>query len=112
MGSIPQTTGVYLIHLDTPLSHAKHYIGWASNIRNRLTHHRAGQGARMLQVCVERGITFNVVRVWPHAARAWERKLKNRKNAKILCPICNPCSFDHYPVAAGTTRKSGDECPF
>jgi hypothetical protein len=36
---------------------------------------------------VARGIGFQIVRTWP-GSRSFERKLKNRKNARKLCPIC------------------------
>lgn len=80
---------VYLIHLDTPMGHARHYIGWAVQTDNRLYHHRNGTGARMLAVAAERGITFDIVRRWP-GTRTLERYLKNRHNAGQLCPVCNP----------------------
>lgn len=47
---------VYLLHLDTPLSHAKHYMGSCDDLDARLERHRTGSGARMLAVCIERGI--------------------------------------------------------
>lgn len=101
--------GVYLIHLDTPLAHAQHYIGFAFDIHQRVQAHSKGQGARMLQVCVERGITFRLARTWQGMGRTWERRLKNRRNARILCPVCNPTA-ENYP----TQRRPKDAipCPF
>jgi len=79
---------IYLLHLDTPLRHAKHYVGLADDLAARLERHASGQGARMLAVCVERGITWQLVRTW-EGGRKFERQLKNRKDAPRLCPICN-----------------------
>lgn len=83
---------VYLIHFERPLAHAKHYIGWTGSRspRNRLDMHRAGIGARLLQVLNELGIRYHVVRVWRNQGKAFERQLKNRKESPCLCPICNP----------------------
>lgn len=86
---------VYLIHFASPISPgrhtAQHYIGYAEDWRARLEEHRAGQGARLTQVAVERGIQFDVVCVWP-AARDFERYLKRRKSAPRFCPRCGGLS--------------------
>lgn len=79
----------YLLHLDKPLRHAKHYMGVCEDLDARLSRHAKGAGARMLAVCIERGITWKLARTWP-GDRVFERKLKNRKDAPKLCPICNP----------------------
>ena len=79
---------VYLIHLATPIAdHAQHYIGWAKHLSARIAHHKAGTGARLLQVAVELHIDFDVVATW-EGDRHFERKLKNRKKARMLCPVC------------------------
>jgi hypothetical protein len=41
-----------------------------------------------MEVAKERGIGFRVARVWHKRTRSFERKLKNRKNAAQLCPVC------------------------
>lgn len=79
---------VYLIHLGEPMAHARHYIGWARSVAARLAHHRRGTGAGFLAVAAERGIEFDVVRTWQNADKIFERHLKNRKNARRLCPVC------------------------
>ena len=80
---------VYLIHFDTPLGHAKHYIGTAKNTDSRFFAHRQGKGARILQVCNELRIGYQMVRFWI-GGRKLERKLKKGKNSPLLCPVCNP----------------------
>jgi predicted GIY-YIG superfamily endonuclease len=35
---------VYLLHLDTPLRHARHYVGLADDLPARLERHASGQG--------------------------------------------------------------------
>lgn len=86
---------VYLIHLDQSIAHARHYLGYTSLecVQDRLARHKAGNGARLLQVANERGITYSIVRTWEFAtwqeARKFERKLKLQKHAPRLCPVCN-----------------------
>jgi predicted GIY-YIG superfamily endonuclease len=86
---------IYLLHLDTPLRHARHYVGFANDdLDARLERHAAGNGARMLAVCRERGITWTLARTWT-GDRRFERALKRRKNAPLLCPVCNPQAMRH-----------------
>lgn len=83
---------VYLIHFDQPLAHARHYIGWTvrESPLQRLRHHRRSHGARLLAVLNHLGIGYHVVRTWKRVDRAFERRLKNRKDATSLCPCCRP----------------------
>ena len=80
---------VYLLHLQSPLSnHARHYIGYAHDVQARFEHHKNGSGARMLRVCNERGINYEIVRIWKNGDKVFERKLKNCKNSSRFCPVC------------------------
>lgn len=79
---------VYLIHMDSKIHHAQHYIGWSKHLKKRIAHHRKGTGAKLLAAAVERGINFDVARTWKNADGHFERKLKNRKKARLLCPTC------------------------
>lgn len=93
---------VYLIHFSQPISErhtCQHYLGAAVNPYTRLTQHQEGTGARLTQVANERGIAYRIVRVWhvPGQARELERKLKNRKNAPGLCPVC-AAKRKHYQL--------------
>lgn len=80
---------VYLLHFAEPYKHAKHYMGFTEDLDARLDHHRAGTGSRLMEVITKAGIGFEVARTWP-GDRKLERKLKNRKDAPKLCPVCNP----------------------
>ncbi len=82
-----RTVTVYLLHFSRPLAHAKHYLGSAKNLDERLAEHLRGQGARLTQVVVELGITFECVRTWK-GGRKEERQFKNWKKATTLCPLC------------------------
>lgn len=44
--------------------------------------------ARFLQVAVERGIGFHLVRAW-RGTRADERRLKRNGHAADMCPVCS-----------------------
>lgn len=83
---------IYLLHFDTPLAHARHYVGFSENghtLPARIEHHRRGtSGARIMEVLNERNIGFQVAAVW-EGDRTLERKLHKRGKSHI-CPLCNP----------------------
>lgn len=79
---------VYLIHLSEKMSHSQHYIGWANDVQGRLYHHRHNRGSRFLAAANQKGISYEIVRQWP-GDKNFERQLKNRKKARLLCPICS-----------------------
>lgn len=83
------TGTVYLIHFDQALAHAMHYLGYTKNLEERLQLHRAGRGARLMEVITQKGIPWKVVRTWP-GGRDLERRLKQRGGHARICPICNP----------------------
>jgi predicted GIY-YIG superfamily endonuclease len=79
---------VYLLHFSRPHHHARHYMGWTENLPARLKRHRAGNGARLIEVIIQNGNSFDLARIWTNADRAQERRLKNGHNSPLLCPIC------------------------
>jgi predicted GIY-YIG superfamily endonuclease len=80
---------VYLLHLHGKIAgHAGHYIGFSTNLEQRIQDHENGRGARLMEVAKERGIGFRIARLWRGQTRSFERCLKNRKNAPQLCPVC------------------------
>ncbi|MFB7722301.1 hypothetical protein [Nocardia sp. NPDC056100] len=78
---------VYLLHFDRPYRHARHYTGWTSDLDNRLAEHRAGRGARLLEVLRDNGISWQLARTW-EGTRARERQLKREGGASRRCPKC------------------------
>jgi hypothetical protein len=87
---------VYLIHFDrlyvpypgAPLRDcAGHYCGWTTHLAARLARHAAGDGARLLAVVHQAGITWQLARVWP-GPRERERQLKRQGGASRRCPLC------------------------
>lgn len=79
---------VYLLHFERNYKHAAHYLGFAENLENRIKEHAAGHGARLTQVIRDAGIGFELVRTWDAQTRTFERALKNRRDARALCPNC------------------------
>jgi hypothetical protein len=89
---------LYLIHLDPPYQHARHYLGYVKvsprftvdeSIATRLDYHRRGAGSRLLRAASRAGAVLKVVRVWPEGTQTDERRLKGHSSTR-LCPICNP----------------------
>jgi predicted GIY-YIG superfamily endonuclease len=93
----PAPGTVYLIHLDVPYKHARHYTGWTADLDARLQAHRDGRGARLMEVINDAEISWRLARTWP-GGRERERAIKNRHEAPRLCPFCSP---DPYPVSTG-----------
>lgn len=85
----------YLLHFFDPQTgqsakygRSGHYLGSSLDIAARLARHRAGNGARLIEVITDAGLSFIVVRTWV-GGKVKERQLKSRKNApRELCPIC------------------------
>jgi len=78
---------IYLLHFDKPYLHARHFVGFSTDLESRLDAHARGQSARLLQVIIEAGHTFQFARTW-QGTRKTERTIKNQKNAPRLCPLC------------------------
>ena len=95
---------IYLIHLTTPLGkadpdrkvrgrkprtkpyepHARHYLGWASDLEARIEQHRQGYrnghdgSSRFMLAVKAEGIEWEVVRTWENQTviREFQRSLK------------------------------------
>ena len=83
---------VYLLHYVRGLHRAQHYLGYLGlrdNHYQRIrTHANGTSGAHLQHVFYQQGIPFIIARTWWDGDRTVERKLKNLKNARLLCPIC------------------------
>jgi predicted GIY-YIG superfamily endonuclease len=80
---------VYLLHFDRPYGHARHYLGWAKDLDRRLIEHQTGAGARLVQVAINAGVSFELARTWS-GSRQLERRLKTLGSRGRVCPICSP----------------------
>lgn len=97
---LPDRPGVYIVHFERPIGHAKNYLGSGKSIRTRIARHRAGNGAKLIAEANRLGIGWQVSRYWL-ASTGNERVrlevgLKNRRDTPKICPACTP----------GTTRAS------
>ena len=79
---------IYLIHFDSPYRHARHYMGFTTNLTDRIERHRAGNGSRLMSVITEAGIGWRVVRTW-RGDRNLERRMKRSGGLSRCCPICS-----------------------
>lgn len=84
---------VYILHFDRKLAHAQHYIGFVDHLAGhtveaRLEHHKNGSGSKLLRAVVRAGINVRIADIWSDGDRNFERMLKNKKKARLFCPIC------------------------
>ena len=81
---------VYLLHLDPPLKHARHYTGFHAGtldtLQARLDTHAAGRGAKMLARQVRAGGTWRLAHA-EEGTTLTEHRRKYR-GASGRCPIC------------------------
>jgi predicted GIY-YIG superfamily endonuclease len=105
---------VYLLHFDRPIGdlanprgYAGHYTGWTENLPARLAlhtegrgarlvDHAAGRGARLMEVVGEKGIGWQLARVWT-GTRTRERSLKQSGGAARRCPVCQLATLGLQP---------------
>jgi hypothetical protein len=91
---------VYLLHFDqlyvpypgAPLRDcAGHYtgrvFGGPQSLKRRLAQHGTPDGARLMFVIRQAGITWQLARTWPGRGKR-ERQLKNQGGASRRCPLC------------------------
>jgi predicted GIY-YIG superfamily endonuclease len=102
----PQGTVYLLCFGDHPYRHAKHYLGFTTDLDARLAAHAAGRGARLLEVITAAGITFTLARTW-QGTRSLERKLKNQHNSCRLCPICQAARRAAPAPPGGHAQRPG-----
>ena len=77
----------YLLCFDRPFGHARHYLGFSTNLESRLAAHAAGQGANLLKHVRAAGIGWRLVKTWPVTTRVDERRMHRSGHAK-RCPAC------------------------
>jgi hypothetical protein len=79
---------LYLLHIEPPYKHAKHYLGYSEDLPARLRAHAAGNGARLIAVATAAGCEWQLARVWIGDRRLERSKKKCGKTRS--CPICRP----------------------
>src|SRR5512142_808038 len=90
LSAVGRVNGVYLLHLEPPYRHARHYLGYSDVIERRVLEHRftPSKASPLLRAQVTAGGTFYVTRVFPGLTRADERRLKVVGHVARLCPLC------------------------
>jgi len=79
---------VYLIHFETKLAHAQHYLGFTTDLEQRLKSHSGKNGSKLMNAVNENEIKWSVSRTWTKP-KSFERELKNCANSPVLCPVCS-----------------------
>lgn len=92
---------VYILHIEPPYKHARHYVGWVKArdedaVSRRLRTHMQGRGARLLKVAIAAGCHIYIGQRFPGKTRAYERCLKDRLTGHPL---------EHYCVVCKSMRK-------
>jgi predicted GIY-YIG superfamily endonuclease len=82
---LPEGT-VYLLHYAEPLRLMRHYVGWTSNLQQRIEQHASGDGCYTTAQIHRAGIAFVLVRTWTGTLQL-ERKIK-RGGPTNYCPLC------------------------
>ena len=81
---------VFLLHLDQPYRHVRHYVG-AVNLDRPATHADLTiadiPSSPLLRAIDAAGITVSVARVWPGDARRKD-EIQSCKAVRRLCPVC------------------------
>ncbi|PZS39947.1 MAG: hypothetical protein DLM62_05515 [Pseudonocardiales bacterium] len=85
----PETTlgTVYLLHFAAPPRFKNHYVGWTSNLPQRVRAHANGDGCYTTAAFADAGIPFAIARLWPDQPTRFERQIKKRGPANY-CPLC------------------------
>jgi len=107
---------VYLLHfhqvignLDSRHGTARHYVGIVRSLdpdalRRRLWQHKKGyaNGSKITRAFFEQGIGFHVGHIWTGVSSEFERVVKDWKNHKDFCEICQDVPFfDYLPLYLG-----------
>lgn len=108
----PDRTGyVYVLHFDTKLCHAAHYVGCTTEPFRRLRQHALGRGSNLCRVLRDRGINWELSGLYQCSLvemRKLERQFKNSHDGSRYCELC-----EISPVRPpGTKPISIDAVPF
>lgn len=80
---------VYVLHIEPPYQHARHYIGFTRlSVLDRFAVHMSGRGSPLIRAAVAAGHCVTVAHAWSCGTRTFERHLKNRKDANRWCKLC------------------------
>lgn len=90
---------VYVLHIDPPFKHARHYIGYTpdTSAARRVGEHLNGtyRGTPLVKAALDAGCTVRLAHEFPGASREFERWLKDRKDVRRWCRCCG---VNQFPV--------------
>lgn len=108
-----RTGYVYILHFDTPLAHAQHYVGCTFELCGRLTQHASGRGSRLTRELVARGIEWRLGALFAvntiAGLRRAERQVKDQHNTARYCNLCRGAEAQRFP---GTMPYPIEAIPF
>lgn len=86
---------VYLLHIDPPYKHARHYIGWSKAYRpnERINQHLldTAKANPLIKAAIAAGCLVSVAHIWHQRAdRKFERQLKNLERHTEVLPALQP----------------------
>jgi predicted GIY-YIG superfamily endonuclease len=90
---------IYLICFDRPFRHARHYLGWTTDLERRIKQHReinldnlvkaqCDRGAVLMAHVNSAGIGWRVARTWENETRKLESVIKRGGYQARSCPEC------------------------
>ena len=85
---------IYILHIDPPLAHARHYVGWTQDedVARRVNEHLEQSGRRpskLVGAALRAGRVVTLVGTL-EGDRTFERRLKTGGGAARFCPLCRP----------------------
>lgn len=79
---------LYVIHFSSAIGdHARHYMGWTTNLQGRLVAHAQGLGSKLTREAHRLGVTFALT--WKGVGtRSDEAYIKRNRRLAELCSLC------------------------
>ena len=94
----------FLVHIDPPYRHARHYFGWASSpaaAQDAIRRLTTGRSAvRLLKAAYDSGSKFRITRTWHSTTIMGVTRMRQQGNARKYCKECR---------AADRTAKQDNE---
>lgn len=99
---------IYVLHIDPPFKHARHYVGWTPrDVEQRLEDHLRGSGSPLIRAAVQQGHDVILTTTF-EGTRDMERYLKKKHGAAAFCPLCRE---EHLEQDRERKRKKSSPSP-
>lgn len=79
---------VYILHFEKPYKHARHYVGFTTDLDRRQREHTHYCRSPLLKAVRAAGIRWYLAVVF-EGGRKLERKIKESNHTSRYCPLCN-----------------------